>query len=95
MFKSRMKKIEERVDALEKSSALSPTRIEVSGISVGENIKAQRLTLGLTQEELACAVGIGRSMIAQIERGSKVPNVILARDISRVLHCDLNDLVGG
>jgi Predicted transcriptional regulators len=64
-------------------------------MSIGENIKARRLAMGMTQEDLACAVGLGRSMVAQIERGSKIPNVILARDISRVLQCDLNDLVGG
>lgn len=95
MFKSRMKRIEERVYALEKSSVLQPIQIEVSGISIGENIKARRQAMGMTQEELACAVGVGRSMITQIERGSKIPNVILARDISRVLQCALNDLVDG
>lgn len=62
-------------------------------MSVGENIKARRMALGMTQENLANAVGLGRSMIAQIERGSKVPNLILGRDIAKVLQCDLNDLV--
>ena len=37
-------------------------------MSVGENIKAKRIALGMTQEGLANAVGLGRSMIAQIER---------------------------
>lgn len=62
-------------------------------MSVGENIKARRMALGMTQESLAKAVGLGRSMMAQIERGSKVPNLILGRDIAKVLQCDLNDLV--
>lgn len=63
-------------------------------MSVGENIKARRMALDMTQEDLANAVGLsGRSMIAQIERGSKVPNLILGRDIAKVLQCDLNDLV--
>lgn len=62
-------------------------------MSVGENIKVRRMALGMTQESLANAVGLGRSMIAQIERGSKVPNLILGRDIAKVLQCDLNELV--
>lgn len=62
-------------------------------MSVGENIKAKRMALGMTQESLATAVGLGRSMIAQIERGSKLPNVVLGRDIARVLQCKLDDLV--
>lgn len=62
-------------------------------MSVGENIKARRMELGMTQESLAKAVGLGRSMIAQIERGSKVPNIMLGKDIARVLQCGMEDLV--
>lgn len=62
-------------------------------MSVGENIKAKRQELGMTQEKLADAVGLGRSMVAQIERGSKVPNMILGRDIARVLGCRMEDLL--
>lgn len=94
MYKSRIRRLEERVDALEKKPAPRPVvEIEISGMSVGENIKAKRHAASMTQEELASAVGIGQSMIAQIERGSKVPNLILGRDIAKVLQCDLNDLV--
>lgn len=63
-------------------------------MSVGENIKAKRIALGMTQEGLASAVGLGRSMIAQIERGSKLPNIMLGRDIAKVLQCRMEDLVG-
>lgn len=62
-------------------------------MSVGENIRVKRQTLGMTQEKLADAVGLGRSMIAQIERGSKVPNMVLGRDIARVLGCSMEDLL--
>jgi len=95
MFKGRVKKLEERVDALEKASSQPIIRVECSGISVGESIRARRIGRGMAQAELAQAVGISPPMMNQIERGSKIPNVILARDISRVLQCDLNDLVGG
>lgn len=62
-------------------------------MSVGENIKVKRLELGMTQEDLARAVGIGRSMVAQIERGSKIPNLMLGRDIAGVLGCNMEKLL--
>ncbi len=62
-------------------------------MSIGENIKTRRQSLGMTQEDLAGAIGIGRSMVAQIERGSKIPNMILGRDIARVLGCGMEKLL--
>lgn len=47
----------------------------------------------LTQEELARKAEVGRSMIAQIERGSKVPTILLADSIAKVLGCTANDLL--
>lgn len=95
MYKSRIRRLEERVDALERKPVPKPIKIEITcqSNSIGENIKARRMALGMTQESLANAVGLGRSMIAQIERRSKVPNLILGRDIAKVLQCDLNELV--
>lgn len=63
-------------------------------MSIGENIKIKRLAIGLSQNELAAAVGVKQPTIAQYERGSKVPSMILGRDIARILQCTLDDLVG-
>ena len=49
MFKSRMKKLEDRVEVLEKSPVLLPIKIEVSCMSIGENIKNRRKAFGMTQ----------------------------------------------
>lgn len=62
-------------------------------MSIGENIKTRRQAAGMTQEELARAIGTGRSMVAQIERGSKVPNMMLGRDIARALGCGMEKLL--
>ncbi|MEY8524402.1 helix-turn-helix transcriptional regulator [Lachnospiraceae bacterium 38-10] len=62
-------------------------------MSIGENIRIQRKSIGMTQEDLANAIGIGRSMVAQIERGSKVPNMMLGRDIARALGCRMEKLL--
>ena len=62
-------------------------------MSIGECIKAKRIASGYSQDSLAKLVGIGQPMMAQIERGTKIPNMILGRDIARVLGCGMEDLL--
>lgn len=62
-------------------------------MSVGEKIKAKRIAQGMTQQDLADSVSLGRSMIAQIERGSKIPNLLLSASLAKVLDCSLYDFL--
>lgn len=62
-------------------------------MSVGANIKEKRKKLKISQSKLAEAVGISQPLMAQFERGSKIPNLMLGRDIANVLQCDLDELV--
>lgn len=62
-------------------------------MSIGENIKARRIKKGQTQEEFAFQIGVGRSMLAQIERGSKIPNMLLGMEIAKALGCRMDELV--
>ena len=62
-------------------------------MNIPENIKAKRLALGLTQEELANIVEVQRTMIVQIERGTKGLSLILAKKLSEVFNCTIDDLV--
>ena len=62
-------------------------------MSVGENIAKFRNNKKLSQRQLAEIVGVHPSMIAQIERGSKVPTVTLARDIANNLEVKVDDLL--
>ena len=62
-------------------------------MSVGANIKALRLALGMTQKELADNVNVDQSFICQIERGTKAPSLPLGRDIAAALGCDIKDLL--
>lgn len=62
-------------------------------MSIGENIKQLRTEKHLTQKELAERIGVNQSMIAQIERGSKVPTMPLGKEISDALKCDLDRLM--
>jgi putative transcriptional regulator len=48
-------------------------------------IKAQRLRLGLTQEQLADRVSVSRKTINTIENGKFIPSTVLALQLSRAL----------
>ena len=93
MFKSRIKKLEERVEALENAPVPSPVKIEVSCKSIGENIKSRRKNVGMSQNELASAIGVSVPMVCQIERGTKSVTLRLAADMAKVLQCDVNDFL--
>jgi DNA-binding XRE family transcriptional regulator len=47
---------------------------------------------GLTQQELACLVGVTRQSIIAVERGRCRPGVDLALRIARALSCQVEDL---
>ena len=63
-------------------------------MSVADNIARMRNEKGMSQKQLADNVGISQSMLAQIERGSKLPNVILANDIAKALNSSITEIVG-
>jgi len=62
---------------------------------VGANIRKRRIEKGMTQQELADKVEVVKSMICQIERGSKAVSLVLANDIARVLGCSIQELLTG
>ena len=64
-------------------------------MSVGENIRHRRERLGITQCELAKAVGITQAMLCQVERETKNPSLQVGREIARCLGCSLDDLFKG
>ena len=55
-------------------------------------MKAARAAKGLTQQELADAVGVTRQTVVAIEKGDYNPTVRLCVDICRALGVTLNDL---
>lgn len=61
-------------------------------MSIAKNIKSKRENIGMTQAQLADAVGVDPSMICKIERGTQAPSMPLGKQISDVLGCTLNDL---
>lgn len=59
---------------------------------LGSNVKALRLSHGLSQEELAFQAELDRTYISQIERGVGNPSVLVLLKISMILGVDVADL---
>jgi putative transcriptional regulator len=55
--------------------------------TICNRVKQLRNERGLTQEELAHAVGVSRQSINSIERERYVPSLPLALELARVFHC--------
>ena len=64
-------------------------------LALYENIKKRRLELGISQQELAEAVGYkGKSMISQIEKGSVDLSSSMINKIADALNCTASYLMG-
>lgn len=63
-------------------------------MSIGQRIAERRIRLGYSQKLLADKVGISQSMVTAIERGSRIPTMILGAKIVKELHCSILDFLG-
>ena len=54
---------------------------------VRSHIKEHRLRRGLSQQELADAVGVSRQSVNSIERGRYIPSLPLALRFARLFDC--------
>jgi putative transcriptional regulator len=60
--------------------------------SVNNRVRERRTSLGLTQGQLAAAVGVSRQSINSIERGRYTPSLPLALRFARVFECSVDEL---
>lgn len=60
---------------------------------LGENVRRERLRLGLTQDELAVEAGITRSYLSDLERGTRNPTVHALGLLARALKVEASDLL--
>lgn len=58
-------------------------------IAFGKAVKQERLTKGITQDELADRCGVDRTYISRIERGLKNPTLAVIWDIATQLKISL------
>ena len=62
-------------------------------MSIGGNIKKQRILLGMTQEVLAKKLGMNRSSLVQIERGRRKVNVEELIKFASVMNVSVDQLI--
>ena len=62
-------------------------------MNLSEKLKKLREEKNLTQAELAEKANITQSMVAQIERGTKSPTVILAYELAKALEVEPKELI--
>ncbi len=60
---------------------------------IGRRVRAERTRLGLSLEDVADRSGVSRSMVSEIERGRKVPTIVVLDRITAALGTSLTALV--
>ncbi len=60
----------------------------------GARVRAERVRLGMTLDELAAATGVSRATLSNIERGEHSPSLTKATDVARTLGVSLAQLLG-
>lgn len=58
-----------------------------------ETIKRMRKERGLTQQELADALGVSRSAIGMYESGTREPNFEMCEALADFFNCRLSDII--
>ena len=61
-------------------------------MTIGERIREARIAKGLTQEQLASAVGVRRETIMRLEKAQYNPSLKLAVDISRTVEAPIEEI---
>ena len=59
----------------------------------GRNLRAARVSAGLTQQELAARVGIALTILTQIESGCSDPDLRLLGSLAKAVGCAAYDLL--
>lgn len=62
-------------------------------MALAENVKRLREEKGLTQSELANLIGVAQPMVAQYEKGMKVPTIITGVLLAKRLGTTCEELV--
>lgn len=62
-------------------------------MNIGFNIRTRREGSGLTQKELAEKIGVNQTFVSYLESGTKIPSLAIARKLSEIFSCKIDDLV--
>ena len=59
-----------------------------------KNLKKIRLERGMTQGEIADAIGMSVTAVCYYETGAREPNLETLRKLAKVLECTIDELIG-
>lgn len=62
-------------------------------MEIGEQIKARRTGLGMTQSDLADRSGVSKAMVCDVEAGKKNPTIRLLGQLASGLDCSISELI--
>lgn len=62
-------------------------------LSIGKNIQKKRKAMGLTQDQLATALGVSVAAVSKWETGSAYPDITLLAPIARLLNVTVDELL--
>ncbi len=77
---------------MEKSSSRLASGLDMAGL--GARIRLERLRRHLSLDALSTQSGVSRSMLSDIERGNKIPSVLVLDSIATALGTSLARLLG-
>lgn len=60
---------------------------------MGEKLKAARQRAGMTQAQLAAAIGCKQKDVSRWEAGTVEPGVLTVKKMAQALGCSMDDLV--
>jgi DNA-binding XRE family transcriptional regulator len=73
-----------------------PPHIDLRGLwraALGARIAGRRNDLGMTQADLASALGVSRGSVANMERGAQDPPLSRVYMLAQALRCEPKDLI--
>lgn len=71
-----------------------PVRVEPLARQFGTTIRSRREAAGLTQEKLAELSGLHRTYISLLERGLRMPSILVVQQLARALQTTMASLLG-
>ena len=66
----------------------------IDTVGLGQKIADARRSRGLTQGDLAKAVGVTAQAVSKWERGNSCPDIAILDEVARALSISVSDLLG-
>ena len=82
------------LDLIEVESLIDQVETTLDMAAIGERIRLWRVERGWSLEILAAQAGVSRSMLSAVERGAKVPTIVVLHRIANGLGTNMTHLLG-